>query len=184
MFSLRRGQSSYTPCCTGSSHGVRLSNLTLETSADHILDGPQVRHRVVIIQRIGSATVYHWHFVEFLLFLLEEILPIHLCCFIDILSAISHYLLLFHSVSTPICFCSSLVSVFLCFVIVLLLIRCHVTVLFVLSHSIKDYLLTYLLITYSFKLSVHRTILAIIKYAEDTNTHESKTPRPSGTNRS
>jgi len=41
------------------------------------------------------------------------------------------YLLLFYSVSTPICFCSSLVLVFLCFVIVLLLIRCHVTVLFV-----------------------------------------------------
>jgi len=57
------------------------------------------------------------------------------------------YLLLFHSVSTPMCFCSSLVLVFLCFVIVLLLIRCHVTVLFVcVCHTqLKiTYLLNYL----------------------------------------
>ena len=43
-------------------------------------------------------------------------------------------------------FCSSLVLVFLCFVIVLLLIAmsCHCPVCLRLSHSIKDYLLTYM----------------------------------------
>jgi len=45
------------------------------------------------------------------------------------------------------CFCSSLVLVFLCFVIVLLLIAmsCHCPVRVRLSLSIKDYLLAYLL---------------------------------------
>jgi len=59
------------------------------------------------------------------------------------------YLLLFHSVSTPMCFCSSLDLVFLCFVIVSLLIAmsCHCPLCVRLSHSIKDYLLTYLLTT-------------------------------------
>jgi len=57
------------------------------------------------------------------------------------------YLLLFHSVSIHICFCSSVVLVFLCCVTVLLLIAMsyHCPVCVRLSHSIKDYLITYLL---------------------------------------
>jgi len=63
------------------------------------------------------------------------------------------YMLLFHSVSTfhPYMFCcSSLVLVFLCVVLLLIAMSCHcpVSVCVRLSHSIKDYILTYLCILY------------------------------------
>jgi len=42
-------------------------------------------------------------------------------------------------------FCSSFVLVFLCFILLLIARSCHCPVCVRLSHSIKDYLLTYLL---------------------------------------
>ena len=55
-------------------------------------------------------------------------------------------LLVWHFVSTPRCFCSSLVLVFLCVILLLIAMSCHSPFCVRLSHSINR-LLTYLLIS-------------------------------------